>query len=412
MKINQTNLQWWCTTPQDDVFKSLGHVCTTDLGRFSYIERGSNVLGVAHLDTALDKWWFQGGRHKVHSPALDDRLGAYVLYDLLVTQGITLDLLFTEGEEIGRSTAREFTPDKHYDWIVSFDRAGTDVVMYQYEDDDHEEMLKAFDLRLKYGSFSDISELEHLGCKAFNIGVGYHQQHTPNCHAVLKETSQQVERFMRLYTALKDTHLPHEERPAWSYRGYSGWGDTRDPWGTTPKHRGGRGVLERNGQRYEYEDEWERQYIEEILDEIDDYASLYEADDDELDEMEAEYVAGLRDAIAWYELGPAAKSSTTLGDDVRRLKVVLTMPDYAKIAYEWHGGQWSPLYSFASTGGVVHSEEHRANLVGEINECIAWCESQGDTVYPEQNPAAEKVALLSLLEYVQQVKVGDDVGTS
>mgnify|MGYP000931492373 FL=1 len=324
MKINQTNLQWWCTTPEDDVFKSLGNVCTTNLGRFSYLERGSNVLGVAHLDTALDKWWFQGGQHKVHSPALDDRLGAYVLYDLLVTQGITIDLLFTEGEEIGRSTARKFTPDKHYDWIVSFDRAGTDVVMYQYEDDDHEEMLKAFDLRLEYGSFSDISELEHLGCKAFNVGVGYHQQHTPNCHAVLKETTQQVERFVRMYGALKDTHLPHVERP-FDY----GYGRRYDPWwdlggGKSERGgRGGRGVLERNGQRYAYEDEWERQYIEEILDEIDDYTTYTEPDDDDLDETDAEYVAGLRDSIAWYELGPApSPSETTLGDDVRRLKVV------------------------------------------------------------------------------------------
>lgn len=38
-------------------------------------------------------------------------------------------------------------------------------------------------------------------------------------------------------------------------------------------------------------------------------------------------------------------------------------------AYQWHGGQWSPLYSFASTGAIVHSEEHREGLIGEIEEC-------------------------------------------
>ena len=42
-------------------------------------------------------------------------------------------------------------------------------------------------------------------------------------------------------------------------------------------------------------------------------------------------------------------------------------------AYSWHGGQWSPLYSFASTGGVVWTEEHREGLVGEILECRTWC---------------------------------------
>ena len=66
-----------------------------------------------------------------------------------------------------------------------------------------------------------------------------------------------------------------------------------------------------------------RSYIEEILDEIDDYTTYTEPDDDDLDETDAEYVAGLRDSIAWYELGPApSPSETTLGDDVRRLKVV------------------------------------------------------------------------------------------
>lgn len=45
-------------------------------------------------------------------------------------------------------------------------------------------------------------------------------------------------------------------------------------------------------------------------------------------------------------------------------------------AYEWHRGQSSPLYSFASTGGKVLSEEHRANLLGEIAKCLAWAEEQ------------------------------------
>ncbi|MCR4339856.1 MAG: hypothetical protein NUW01_08220 [Gemmatimonadaceae bacterium] len=38
-----------------------------------------------------------------------------------------------------------------------------------------------------------------------------------------------------------------------------------------------------------------------------------------------------------------------------------------RIAYDWHGGQWSPLYSFASTGGIVHSAEHQAGILREID---------------------------------------------
>ena len=41
------------------------------------------------------------------------------------------------------------------------------------------------------------------------------------------------------------------------------------------------------------------------------------------------------------------------------------------LAYSWHGGQSSPLYSFASTGGVVHNEQHRTNLNKEIDTNIA-----------------------------------------
>lgn len=36
-------------------------------------------------------------------------------------------------------------------------------------------------------------------------------------------------------------------------------------------------------------------------------------------------------------------------------------------AYDWHGGQSSPLYSFASTG-VVHGAEHRAAILAELAE--------------------------------------------
>lgn len=45
-------------------------------------------------------------------------------------------------------------------------------------------------------------------------------------------------------------------------------------------------------------------------------------------------------------------------------------------AYSWHGGQWSPLYSFASTGGRVHGEEHRQALVGEIRSCLRFAEER------------------------------------
>jgi len=49
-------------------------------------------------------------------------------------------------------------------------------------------------------------------------------------------------------------------------------------------------------------------------------------------------------------------------------------------AYAWHGGQYSPLYSFASTNATVHDEDHRAQLEGEIGEAINFV-----TVRPEED---------------------------
>ena len=37
---------------------------------------------------------------------------------------------------------------------------------------------------------------------------------------------------------------------------------------------------------------------------------------------------------------------------------------YRDLAADWHGGQWSPMYAYASTGNIVDG------LVAEIDECI------------------------------------------
>ena len=43
------------------------------------------------------------------------------------------------------------------------------------------------------------------------------------------------------------------------------------------------------------------------------------------------------------------------------------------IAFNWHSGISSPLYSFASTR-KIHSEHHRDDVLDEIDECIRWTE--------------------------------------
>lgn len=43
--------------------------------------------------------------------------------------------------------------------------------------------------------------------------------------------------------------------------------------------------------------------------------------------------------------------------------------DTFKTASEWHGGQSSALYSYSSTG-EIHGEDHKADLLYEIEACI------------------------------------------
>jgi hypothetical protein len=151
----------------------------------------------------------------VYSTSLDDRLGVHVILDVLPLLGIRPDILLTDDEEIGCSTAQEFFTDKQYNWMFQFDRRGTDAVCYEFYNMEPyvEECFK-----LGFGSFSDICWLEHLGCGGVNVGTGYYNEHTKNSYANLKHCSAQVERFATFWYAFKDEHIPHEPMPKWTYK--------------------------------------------------------------------------------------------------------------------------------------------------------------------------------------------------
>lgn len=196
------------------------HQLGADPDRFYwYQDNGSDILAVAHLDTVQNDRTCQvidtaAGPLAV-SGALDDRLGAYVILELLPTLGVTCDILLTTDEECAQSTAREFAEDfqggKQYNWIIQFDRGGTDVVMYQYETPTYAELVEASGAVVGMGSYSDIAELDDLGCAAFNWGVGYQDYHSPKSHAWLSDTFRSVARFLRFHSANASRHLVHED---------------------------------------------------------------------------------------------------------------------------------------------------------------------------------------------------------
>lgn len=61
----------------------------------------------------------------------------------------------------------------------------------------------------------------------------------------------------------------------------------------------------------------------------------------------------------------------------------MTSEEARSLAYEWHGGQWSPLYAFASSGLV----KEPTALRNEIVSCLGVSDS------------ADREALKNLLAY-------------
>lgn len=227
-----------CLAPIED-FTIEGTVTETNDGIYIYKNNNSRVLGVCHLDSVLDLTHFYlapiNGDNIVLNAQLDDRLGAYVLLDLLPSLGLNFDVLLTEGEERGRSTAAWFESEKKYNWIFSFDRRGTGVVLYQYSGGDWENALKKSKFTIHQGTFSDVSSMEHLGVKCVNIGTGYHGEHDDLCFASMNELTVQVEKFTRFYGKYKDTRFKYDKprySPAkWGNMGnyserFLGWGDS------------------------------------------------------------------------------------------------------------------------------------------------------------------------------------------
>ena len=219
---SQNALTRICTLREDRFGRAFGmQTVQVDQQRphnyYHFKDNNSSVLAVAHLDTVVP----QAGRTPhffntekgplINSGALDDRLGAYVILDLLPKLGITCDWLLTVGEESGQSTAELFEPDKKYDWVIEFDRSGTDVVMYQYDDEISRIAVEASGAKMGNGSYSDIAYLEHLGVKAFNWGVGYQgNYHSVNGYAYLNDTFAMVAQYLRFTEQNAGTVMPHE----------------------------------------------------------------------------------------------------------------------------------------------------------------------------------------------------------
>ena len=217
--INYKKLRKVCSMPINH-FSQYGETVRTKDGIYVYKNIGSKVLAVAHLDSVCKPKHFRVRNNIIKSPVLDDRLGAYIILYLLPSLGIHTDILLTEGEESGNSTAQHFKTDKKYNWMFQFDREGTDAVLYGYDGQSKwkDKLEKLWDI--DFGIFSDISYLEHLGCKGVNIGCSYYNYHSPKAYMVISELENTIQKFITFYHQNKDKKFKHVED---SYSGYGGY---------------------------------------------------------------------------------------------------------------------------------------------------------------------------------------------
>jgi len=236
--FNIGRLRWYCGATTNQIMKKSGGT-VVDNGwqrRHAFINNGGDVLAVAHLDVSPTitefRKRFNYSEYTIYSPSLDDRLGAYIICDMLPKLGLKYDILLTEGEELGMSTAADFDPaayGKSYNWIFEFDRHGGDVVMYQYHDIETKELLEDHGFKVGRGSFTDICDMEHLGVKAFNFGTGYKFEHSKRCFANLRLTAGMIDRFIHFFNALSETRLEHTVIESY-YRDWYDMGDFPKGW--------------------------------------------------------------------------------------------------------------------------------------------------------------------------------------
>lgn len=238
-----------CEMHETDFAEAYGMEVTVDADRYrgeeyadfhAFLDNGSNILAVAHLDTVVShqrvcNFVNTAAGPVVHSGALDDRLGAYTILELLPKLGINVDVLLTTGEEQGNSTAQYFDPPegKEYLWMIEFDRGGTDVVMYQYDDAEMRDLVRDCGAKPADGAFSDISFLDHLEVKGFNWGVGYQDYHSVRGHAYLEDYWMMIGYWLAFHEANAETYLPHEnDGTGMGRRGgsslWSRWADYRE----------------------------------------------------------------------------------------------------------------------------------------------------------------------------------------
>jgi hypothetical protein len=165
---------------------------TKKRNRYVHVNNGAPVLLVAHMDTVISP-----RLDKVNTGAgFDDRLGVFAATKLCSLFPQYFDLLLTDYEENGSSTAGNFVPKHPYNLVVGLDREGTGFVDYGLASDSLQQTLNRYGLEEHLGSFSDICFLFNMNCNMFNIGLGIYSSHSPQSGFVIHDFKEQMKKLL------------------------------------------------------------------------------------------------------------------------------------------------------------------------------------------------------------------------
>lgn len=207
-----------------DSFRNYGEVTETNDGIYIYRRtEGAKILAVAHLDVVAqvrESTEFYQETKYIYGGQMDDRLGVHLLLDVLPTWGLKYDLLLTENEEVGRSTARHFKLPEgvEYNWMFELDRMGANAVMYQYHTTEYSKMLEDYGFKTGIGSCTDIKYLEGLGIFGVNFGIAYYSPHQVKSYVDTAELEETIlPMIVKFIGDRKDEKLVHVPKVTTSY---------------------------------------------------------------------------------------------------------------------------------------------------------------------------------------------------
>lgn len=207
-------LSYWLRPKHELLHEYNEYILGDDNTHRIFIDRGSKILFVAHIDTVVSPKLVKHEGNKIWATGLDDRLGCMIAYKL--AKELCCDLLITDFEERIETTAK-YHECKEYNWIVEFDRRGNDVVTYQLDSDEFLSALKEF-FKIGQGSYTDVCSLKTEAC-CFNIGLGHEYEHSENSYMDIDKFNSQIHKFRQFFEKYKSTKF---------VRSYDSWWKKED----------------------------------------------------------------------------------------------------------------------------------------------------------------------------------------